>query len=109
MEIFEDEHQYGRVRDGFQRLAEFPHHALACCPDRFPLQNLPLVCPNQSGQLDQPGRRVARQRVEHERARGTPRELTERSEEHTSELQSLRHLVCRLLLEKKKTHPTTGP
>src|SRR5947199_7285256 len=33
----------------------------------------------------------------HERAR---RQL--RSEEHTSELQSLRHLVCRLLLEKKK-------
>src|SRR5438045_2259143 len=27
--------------------------------------------------------------------------LTQRSEEHTSELQSLRHLVCRLLLEKK--------
>src|SRR5438045_7207803 len=27
-----------------------------------------------------------------------------RSEEHTSELQSLRHLVCRLLLEKKKQH-----
>src|SRR5258705_4554937 len=30
-----------------------------------------------------------------------------RSEEHTSELQSLRHLVCRLLLEKKKII-TTG-
>src|SRR5436853_5928568 len=28
--------------------------------------------------------------------------LQHRSEEHTSELQSLRHLVCRLLLEKKK-------
>src|SRR5205814_10589630 len=28
--------------------------------------------------------------------------LSARSEEHTSELQSLRHLVCRLLLEKKK-------
>src|SRR2546429_6445667 len=27
-----------------------------------------------------------------------------RSEEHTSELQSRLHLVCRLLLEKKKTH-----
>src|SRR5437899_4623306 len=27
---------------------------------------------------------------------------SQRSEEHTSELQSLRHLVCRLLLEKKK-------
>src|SRR5262245_63682869 len=33
----------------------------------------------------------------------TPPELVARSEEHTSELQSLRHLVCRLLLEKKKT------
>src|SRR5205814_6105663 len=29
------------------------------------------------------------------------RSLAARSEEHTSELQSLRHLVCRLLLEKK--------
>src|SRR5262245_25436980 len=29
-------------------------------------------------------------------------DYSERSEEHTSELQSLRHLVCRLLLEKKK-------
>src|SRR5687767_15777099 len=29
--------------------------------------------------------------------------FTERSEEHTSELQSLAYLVCRLLLEKKKT------
>src|SRR2546425_8176061 len=28
-----------------------------------------------------------------------------RSEEHTSELQSLAYLVCRLLLEKKKRHP----
>src|ERR1035441_3871429 len=31
---------------------------------------------------------------------GTP--TKRRSEEHTSELQSLRHLVCRLLLEKKR-------
>src|SRR5205814_6737355 len=31
--------------------------------------------------------------------------LAVRSEEHTSELQSLRHLVCRLLLEKKKDFP----
>src|SRR3712207_7687473 len=29
-----------------------------------------------------------------------------RSEEHTSELQSRQYLVCRLLLEKKKTQPT---
>src|SRR5690554_7318307 len=31
----------------------------------------------------------------------------DRSEEHTSELQSRPHLVCRLLLEKKKTQPQT--
>src|SRR5437899_13068931 len=41
-----------------------------------------------------PGRR----RVAGGRGARDPR----RSEEHTSELQSLRHLVCRLLLEKKK-------
>src|SRR2546429_6996998 len=32
-----------------------------------------------------------------------------RSEEHTSELQSRLHLVCRLLLEKKKTKTTLSP
>src|ERR1039458_10555398 len=31
-----------------------------------------------------------------------------RSEEHTSELQSLRHLVCRLLLEKKHNNTKMG-
>src|SRR5258705_7782535 len=36
------------------------------------------------------------------RALVQPVENAVRSEEHTSELQSLRHLVCRLLLEKKK-------
>src|SRR5262245_62262564 len=44
--------------------------------------------------------------VEHHRAvlgsRQREAERDRRSEEHTSELQSLRHLVCRLLLEKKK-------
>src|SRR5687768_18273156 len=34
---------------------------------------------------------------------GMAREQSGRSEEHTSELQSRLHLVCRLLLEKKKT------
>src|SRR5258705_6243903 len=33
---------------------------------------------------------------------GSTYHFCSRSEEHTSELQSLRHLVCRLLLEKKK-------
>src|SRR2546422_8170947 len=42
-----------------------------------------------------------------------PRHEPSRSEEHTSELQSRLHLVCRLLLEKKKkkhkTHPVYAP
>src|SRR5258705_4409157 len=36
-------------------------------------------------------------------------EFKSRSEEHTSELQSLRHLVCRLLLEKKKHLQAQSP
>src|ERR1035438_6447812 len=37
------------------------------------------------------------------------RSLTPRSEEHTSELQSLRHLVCRLLLVKKMRRSPSTP
>src|SRR3712207_7080978 len=37
-----------------------------------------------------------------DRADGAQAALVERSEEHTSELQSRQYLVCRLLLEKKK-------
>src|SRR3989441_6133832 len=37
-----------------------------------------------------------------ERDRGNSVQTRNRSEEHTSELQSLAYLVCRLLLEKKK-------
>src|ERR1035441_10932459 len=39
----------------------------------------------------------------------TPPTRNNRSEEHTSELQSLRHLVCRLLLEKKKKNNKLTP
>src|SRR2546426_6515410 len=37
------------------------------------------------------------------------RSKSERSEEHTSELQSPCNLVCRLLLEKKKKQPASHP
>src|SRR3989441_3896568 len=40
--------------------------------------------------------------------RGCGATRTARSEEHTSELQSLAYLVCRLLLEKKKKHQTVS-
>src|SRR3989441_8948597 len=38
-------------------------------------------------------------------ATGSLSRASRRSEEHTSELQSLAYLVCRLLLEKKKNNP----
>src|SRR2546422_6882866 len=41
-------------------------------------------------------------RILHSRARRAAAGEDARSEEHTSELQSRLHLVCRLLLEKKK-------
>src|SRR5205807_6785646 len=49
-------------------------------------------------------RGAVRDRVPHAVARGgrAPRPSAQRSEEHTSELQSPCNLVCRLLLEKKK-------
>src|SRR5258706_10536220 len=42
------------------------------------------------------------------RSRRSPSPATCRSEEHTSELQSLTNLVCRLLLEKKKKKDNQG-
>src|SRR3712207_8722015 len=59
------------------------------------------------------GRRFGRQRSEPERpesgcvAQDSGRHV-ERSEEHTSELQSRQYLVCRLLLEKKKSKEHTS-
>src|SRR2546430_6951019 len=49
-------------------------------------------------------RRHSRIRAGHQATKGSfPRRRPDRSEEHTSELQSQSNLVCRLLLEKKKT------
>src|SRR2546422_5323931 len=44
-----------------------------------------------------------------QRGRARPRCCRARSEEHTSELQSRLHLVCRLLLEKKTTFRMEKP
>src|SRR3712207_7387510 len=67
-----------------------------------------------------PGRQPARRRpgaarrggaagVRLRRLGGLPRRRAgPRSEEHTSELQSRQYLVCRLLLEKKKTREIAG-
>src|SRR5687767_15635301 len=59
------------------------------------------------GEQDQPGGLVPADSLPDP---GLPRALLRpqglRSEEHTSELQSLAYLVCRLLLEKKKPMPS---
>src|SRR2546422_5705468 len=51
-------------------------------------------------------RRGGKRRIEDARQHigGDPPAVNVRSEEHTSELQSRLHLVCRLLLEKKNTN-----
>src|SRR5690349_23818932 len=56
------------------------------------------------GRARAPAARARRARHGQDAARREPRERARapRSEEHTSELQSRRDLVCRLLLEKKK-------
>src|SRR2546423_11964691 len=63
------------------------------------------------GRAAQDRRRPSRARRQQDaRRRRTRRQLQDapdRSEEHTSELQSLAYLVCRLLLEKKKKNHTT--
>src|SRR2546430_8805655 len=46
--------------------------------------------------------------LEQAKARGLTFRVEQRSEEHTSELQSQSNLVCRLLLEKKKQNRTIG-
>src|SRR5947209_17254598 len=58
-----------------------------------------------SEQAHQPIIQERRRKTEHQDRRDEPqREMQERSEEHTSELQSRQYLVCRLLLEKKKVN-----
>src|SRR5438309_7820158 len=61
-------------------------------------RSLPAAAPDL-----RPGARQGLERVV------TPDERRQRSEEHTSELQSQFHLVCRLLLEKKNKRPQTNP
>src|SRR5437899_7071058 len=65
----------------------------------FPYTTLFRSHPARSPNTRQHSRRRERN---NERRPSIRHERSSRSEEHTSELQSLRHLVCRLLLEKKK-------
>src|SRR3712207_8168021 len=75
----------------------FPYTTLFRSPDRFLGQRRRLLrLAEDVDDLD---------RARHVGERGVDRQTEDRlrSEEHTSELQSRQYLVCRLLLEKKKT------
>src|SRR5262245_64124759 len=66
------------------------------------------VRPRASGRGVTTRRAQSGKRPWHGGPSGRRRLRSQRSEEHTSELQSLRHLVCRLLLEKKKNEKCTA-
>src|SRR3712207_7831570 len=70
-------------------------------PDHHPPGRDPLRgarADEAASHLGDPGGRAGAERPR----RAPPRHPDQRSEEHTSELQSRQYLVCRLLLEKKK-------
>src|SRR3989442_1834450 len=72
----------------------------------FPYTTLFRSAADSSGRASRPKTREREAfRVEQRRVLVVTRNAVQRrSEEHTSELQSRPHLVCRLLLEKKKNH-----
>src|SRR2546422_7921501 len=74
----------------------FPYTTLFRSPDHRAARERDEV-----GELGGAGRRRGDEQDENRGAAG-------RSEEHTSELQSRLHLVCRLLLEKKKTNTSSA-
>src|SRR5690606_26819839 len=79
----------------------------------------PRDAPPGEGAVRKPGDMIASERLapgEGAGGKGTRPPLSlplavdhDRSEEHTSELQSRENLVCRLLLEKKKNNEQRGP
>src|SRR5690606_8964715 len=88
-----------------EQMLYMPEVTLSQHDDRAWLEEWGATLERQLNAQDDAGRRY-RVRVAQGAGEGPPRLVvsrTERSEEHTSELQSRENLVCRLLLEKKKT------
>src|SRR3712207_7202126 len=86
----------------------FPYTTLFRSLNRDGLQDLVLANTGGNSVLVYPGEPGGRFGPRREFLVGTGQELTPRSEEHTSELQSRQYLVCRLLLEKKTNEPLPG-
>src|SRR5258708_3227129 len=96
----------------FRPIKKAPPRYRSRTPTPF-LPNVNQLSANQAGSAAAP----RRGKIRANRIPALPIFLAKRSEEHTSELQSPDHLVCRLLLEKKKNSintqidisPTTMP
>src|SRR5436305_10744794 len=88
------------------RLVIFIFFLYCCCHHRdlhFSLHDaLPICRLFYTGHRARAELRRDKERSRARQWRARDRSLSRRSEEHTSELQSRPHLVCRLLLEKKK-------
>src|SRR3712207_7205602 len=86
----------------------FPYTTLFRSMKRFACGDVIPGCSATFTAADDDG--IFAQAVPHAAAEHGINEITpERSEEHTSELQSRQYLVCRLLLEKKKNNNTISP
>src|SRR5207249_12043389 len=95
LHLFPSSFFFSRLRPP-PRSTLFPYTTLFRSPAR-PEPRHHRLLPQQRLPFD-PGRRLLRRELERDR----PLDRAQRSEEHTSELQSRFDLVCRLLLEKKK-------
>src|SRR5690625_2348701 len=80
----------------------------ALCPGRGPRPPWPAGAVAAAGALPAPSRAAAPPAAPVAASVKPARREKRRSEEHTSELQSRGHLVCRLLLEKKKRERRSG-
>src|SRR2546423_11976480 len=79
----------------------FPYTTLFRSPElQAAVDQLFLTVVREDDDRDVPGHAVGAEVLEHRESVHLGK--SDRSEEHTSELQSLAYLVCRLLLEKKK-------
>src|SRR3712207_7053146 len=83
----------------FRSGGHFPHSGAAEARGEDPVIRCRLTPPLEMAQDDNP--RILTGAARH-LVRDIETDAAERSEEHTSELQSRQYLVCRLLLEKKK-------
>src|SRR5205814_10654412 len=94
-------HRFPTRRSSDLTLSKPPRSQACSTRRRASARAPPAVCPCTSSASRFGSGTWFHSPSEHSSKYPEPPGRSKRSEEHTSELQSLRHLVCRLLLEKK--------